>query len=100
MPNVHSVLQGLACIWPMLTQEQSDMVSETIASFKGVPPPVCNCCGKPLDEWDVQEDFHIHTRVGYGSTHDTEEIDLHLCCDCFDKLVDACKVSPVVGDDT
>lgn len=58
----------------------------------------CNHCGKPLDEWDLQEDFKIHTAVGYGSKYDLSKVELQLCCDCFDKLVDECVISPVVGE--
>jgi hypothetical protein len=58
----------------------------------------CNLCGKPLDEWDLQEDFTIHTTVGYGSKYDLSKVHLQLCCDCFDKIVDSCKISPVIGE--
>lgn len=56
---------------------------------------VCNRCGKELDFWDIQEDFTIHRHVGYGSGYDGEVINLRLCCECFDRLVNECKVSPV-----
>lgn len=58
----------------------------------------CNFCGKPLDEWDLQEDFSIHTIVGYGSKYDLTEVHLQLCCKCFDKIADECKISPVVRE--
>ena len=60
---------------------------------------VCNRCGKDLDIWDAQQGFSIHTTVQYGSVHDGETITLRLCCECFDQLLDACKVSPVVGEE-
>ncbi len=60
---------------------------------------VCNCCGKELDRWDLHGNFSIHTRVGYGSVYDGGTVDLRLCCDCFDNLVRACKVSPVMEGD-
>lgn len=56
---------------------------------------ICNRCGRELDFWDVQEDFTIYRHIGYGSVHDGDIVNLHLCCDCFDKIVDECKVSPV-----
>ena len=37
----------------------------------------------------------MHRHIGYGSVHDGDIVNLHLCCDCFDKIVDECKVSPV-----
>lgn len=58
----------------------------------------CNHCGKLLDEWDLQEDFSIHKIVGYGSIHDGEEIELRLCCDCFDKAVEECELSPIIRE--
>lgn len=60
---------------------------------------VCNYCGKELDVFDLQQDFFIHTRIGYGSIYDGDFVRLQLCCDCFDKLVGACKVSPIIEDD-
>lgn len=61
---------------------------------------VCNMCGKDFDMWDEQEDFSIHRHVGYGSGFDGSLINLDLCCDCFDKLmndyiVPNSKISPV-----
>lgn len=52
--------------------------------------------GKELDLFDLQEDFSIHRQhIGYGSIHDGDNVDLQLCCDCFDKLVSECNVSPI-----
>lgn len=55
----------------------------------------CNVCGKKFDFWDTQENYNIHTYCGYGSKFDGETIDLDICCECFDKLVESCKVSPI-----
>lgn len=63
---------------------------------------VCNMCGKDFDKCDEQEKFGMHYRVGYGSVHDFEVIDLDLCCHCFDKVMDwlipQCKISPITGE--
>ena len=59
------------------------------------PGTYCNVCGKTLDMWDKQEDFSIQRSLGYGTVHDGEELDIHLCCDCMDKLISSCKISPV-----
>lgn len=49
--------------------------------------------------WDKHEAFGFHYQVGYGSVHDGEQIELDLCCDCFDKIMDMliprCKISPI-----
>lgn len=63
---------------------------------------ICNMCGKDFDIWDEQEDFSIHTRAGYGSEFDEEEIDLDLCCGCFDHMmleyiIPKCKHVPVTN---
>lgn len=59
---------------------------------------VCNKCGKEMDLWDIKEGFFIHKRVGYGSIHDGEVVNLNLCCSCFDKLISDCAVDPIEGD--
>jgi len=60
---------------------------------------ICNICGKIFDQWDEQEDFGLHCNVGYGSTYDGDLIDLDMCCDCFDKLIDdlrpKCVIDPI-----
>ena len=56
---------------------------------------VCNLCGKELDFWAAQEDFTLHSHVGYGSGYHGEVSKLRLCCECFDHIVDECKVSPI-----
>lgn len=58
---------------------------------------VCNMCGKELDLWDKQEEFSIYRMCGYGTKFDGDSIELDLCCDCMEKLVDSCVVSPVVS---
>jgi len=59
---------------------------------------VCNRCGKELDMWDLQQDFTIHTKVGYGSIHDMDTVHYQLCCDCFDKAVEESRVSPIIEE--
>lgn len=61
---------------------------------------VCNMCGKDFDMWDAQESFGFDYHVGYGRWFDGSNIQLDLCCDCFDKLMNEyiipnCKISPV-----
>lgn len=56
---------------------------------------VCNLCGKEFDLWDDSLDIHIRRDIGYGSEHDGERLDMRVCCECLDKLISACKVSPV-----
>mgnify|MGYP003504455974 CR=1 FL=1 len=51
-------------------------------------PPRCTMCNKILNEWDIQEDFSWHKWIGYGSKYDLNKLDLDLCCDCFDKVLD------------
>lgn len=55
----------------------------------------CNCCGKKLDFWDIQEDYSIHRRFGYGSKHDMDKLDIQFCIDCFEKIIENCKISPI-----
>ena len=63
------------------------------------PEKVCNMCGKKFDLWDHQEEFCFDHHIGYGSAHDFERIQLNLCCQCFDKVIDwilpQCKYNPV-----
>lgn len=58
----------------------------------------CNICGSKMDFWDIQEDYTIHTTAGYGSKYDEEEFELHICCDCMDKIIDKCIISPLAKD--
>ena len=59
---------------------------------------VCNKCGKPLDLWDIQENFSIQRKLGYGTKYDGDGLDIHLCCDCMEKLIDECNVSPILDN--
>ena len=48
---------------------------------------ICDCCGKDFNAFDEQEEFGFHyDRIGYGSVHDNESINVDMCCDCFDKI--------------
>lgn len=55
----------------------------------------CNKCGKKLDMWDVQEDFSMERHLGYGSRYDGDHLDLDLCCECMDKIIEECAIPPV-----
>lgn len=63
----------------------------------------CNMCGKDFDMWDEQEDFCFEHVIGYGSKYDMHKVDLKLCCDCFDKVMDfilpQCKDDPMTEYD-
>lgn len=49
----------------------------------------CDFCGKELDEFDTQEGFGFHhSHIGYGSQYDGKSINIDLCCDCFDKMME------------
>lgn len=54
----------------------------------------CNKCGKKFDMWDIQEDFSIRRTIGYGSRYDGDKLNINLCCDCMDGLIEECVISP------
>lgn len=60
----------------------------------------CNVCGKTVEQvFENQMSISIHDRVGYGSKHDGSMLDLDICPDCFDKLIDSfaekCAINPI-----
>ena len=57
----------------------------------------CNVCGKELNVYDSEANYHLHKNIGYGSKYDMSEIDLHICIDCMDKIIDSCAKSPITG---
>lgn len=59
---------------------------------------ICNKCGKKFDMWDTQEDFSIHRHCGYGTKYDGSVINLDLCCNCFEELVQSCAISPLESE--
>lgn len=48
----------------------------------------CDLCGKFLNEHDELESFGLHCEVGYGSKYDGCSINIDICCECFDKMMD------------
>lgn len=58
----------------------------------------CNLCGKEMDRWDRQEGFSIHRRCGYGTKYDGETLELDICCDCMERLIDSCRLSPIESE--
>ena len=70
-----------------------------VLEVMGYPTKVCHMCGKTFDLWDHQEDFCFDHHIGYGSAHDFEHMQLNLCCQCFDKVIDwvlpQCKHNPI-----
>ena len=79
-------------------REQEEIYEQLV-----ITPPeqvYCNICGGVMDFWDIQGDFTIHRHVGYGSAYDMEEVKLHICCSCFDSIVERCAINPVVESGT
>ena len=60
---------------------------------------ICNKCGKIFDTFDAQENFSIKRHLGYGTKYDGSKLDLSLCCECMETLIDECKFSPVLEQD-
>lgn len=68
------------------------------------PPIFCNRCGKPMDQYDKNEQFGFDYYVAYGSRYDLTHVKASFCCDCFDVMIERAvcefKISPVVGEYT
>ncbi len=56
----------------------------------------CNKCGKAFNIWDIQEMFSIHKNLGYGTRYDGDRLEIDLCCDCMNDLIEQCVVSPII----
>lgn len=57
--------------------------------------PKCNICGKEFDVCDASENFAIKGKLGYGTKYDGDKLDLHICCECMNNIIDSCVISPV-----
>lgn len=59
---------------------------------------ICNKCGKVFDIWDIQSGFFIYKHLGYGTKYDGEYLNLDICCNCMEKIIDSCIISPIHGE--
>lgn len=63
----------------------------------------CNKCGKKMDIFDLQTGVRMHDVLGYGSKYDGSTVNLDLCSQCTDELIDYIKsvgkFNPVVSDE-
>lgn len=57
----------------------------------------CNKCGKVIDRY--VEEYSMTNVMKYGSKYDGELVELDLCPECMDELIESCKISPVVEYD-
>ena len=57
----------------------------------------CNMCGKKFNVWDTQEAFRIYRDLGYGTKYDGDVLELDLCCECMERLIDSCKIKPIIS---
>ena len=64
----------------------------------------CDMCGKKYDYWDCVHDYRYKEDFGYGSKYDMFYLDMHLCIDCIDNMVEyilsKCKKNPLHHVDT
>lgn len=60
---------------------------------------MCSICGKQFDFYDEQLDCNFVRDIGYGSKYTGRGLDLNLCCNCFDSLLDEilpkCAINPM-----
>jgi len=59
----------------------------------------CNMCGKELDVFDMDNDYSMAKKIGYGSVHDGDDIKLNLCSNCLDNLISMCKITPLIKNE-
>ena len=74
------------------------------ASTENDYPIICTMCGKEFDESDRNfGDNCYDIFVNYPSKYDCCRVQLDLCVDCFDIVLDVlipmCKTNPIVDDD-
>ena len=61
----------------------------------------CNVCGSIFDVTDEDANIGLHKIIEYGngSKYEGRYIDLDICVDCFDKLIEKysnrCAISPI-----
>lgn len=60
-------------------------------------PTYCNKCGRKLDVVDQNAGLKFVLYPGYGSKYDLCAVTVELCCGCFDKFIDSCKINPAKG---
>lgn len=53
----------------------------------------CSRCGATLDVCDRQSGLSFIKDMGYGSKFDGEKIEISLCCDCTDFIIEICKIN-------
>lgn len=56
---------------------------------------ICNCCGKVID--DLSGSLTIDGVMPWLSKYDFDLLDMTLCPDCLDAIVDGCAVSPITA---
>ena len=45
-------------------------------------------CEKEFNDYDYDFNCHIEKYIDFGSKYDLNLFKAHLCCDCFDKILD------------
>ena len=78
------ITQKVACNCDGTTKSGDTVEEDNIMDEKHI----CTMCGKELDYWDLNANFHFQHYIGYGSAYDLHKFEAHLCCHCFDKILD------------
>ena len=55
---------------------------------------ICNYCGKEIDDFSGSLSIK-DVRMPYLSRFDMDALNLTLCPDCLDRIVDDCRISPI-----
>lgn len=57
----------------------------------------CNKCNKEFNIFDIHNGLKIKRVMGYGSTYDGDDINLNICTNCLDELINSCLINPIVN---
>ncbi len=59
---------------------------------------ICNKCGKQIGRMEAESSLHYHGMLGYASSYDGLEIEIDLCPNCLEWLMDELKIDPAITD--
>ena len=82
------------------TERSENVKNDPKTNVTVATQPVCNMCAKPLDIYDINENYTIHKKLGYGTRFDGDMLNLRLCCDCMESIIDDCIISPITEVNT
>lgn len=77
-------------------------LEEVVIQESHVDQIICNCCGEPINKYQIFTNDYIsfQKQWGYNSDYDNKKHKFDICQNCYQKIISNFKIPIEINDST